>query len=132
LRDRLDDIRAAGAELVLVGNGSVQFAARFQAEKAPDCAVFTDPSLEAYRELGMKRGVWATLSPAALLASVRATRRGYRQTSTEGDGWQQGGTYAVAKGGRIVYAKANRNAGDRPDLDAALAALRVASQMGRP
>jgi hypothetical protein len=80
----------------------------------------------------MKRGVWATLSPAALLASVRATRRGYRQTSTEGDGWQQGGTYAVAKGGRIVYAKANRNAGDRPDLDAALAALRVASQMGRP
>jgi hypothetical protein len=126
LRDRLDDVRAAGAELVLVGNGSVQYAAGFQRGKAPDCAVFTDPSLEAYRQLGMRRGVWATVSPAALLAAIRANRRGYRQTSKEGDGWQQGGTYAVAKGGRIVYARANRNAGDRPDLDAALAALREA------
>jgi hypothetical protein len=127
LRDRLDEVRAAGAELVLVGNGSVQFAARFQREKAPDCAVFTDPSLEIYRELGMKRGVGATLGLSSLVAGVRAARRGYRQTSREGDAWQQGGTYAVAKGGRTVYAKANRNAADRPDLDAALAALRAAS-----
>ena len=125
MRERLDDIRAAGAELVLVGNGSVRAAARFQREQAPECAVFTDPSLETYRTLGMRRGVWATLAPTTLAAVARALLRGRRQTSVQGDPWQQGGAYVVGRGGTILYAHANRNAADRPDVDAALAALRT-------
>ena len=125
MRERLDDIRAAGAELVLVGNGSVRAAARFQREQAPECAVFTDPSLETYRTLGMRRGVWATLAPTTLAAVAGALLKGRRQTSVQGDPWQQGGAYVVARGGTILYAHANRNAADRPDVDAALAALRT-------
>ena len=125
MRERLDDIRAAGAELVLVGNGSVRAAARFQREQAPESAVFTDPSLETYRTLGMRRGVWATVAPTTLVAVARALLRGRRQTSVQGDPWQQGGVYVVARGGTILYAQANRNAADRPDVDAALAALRT-------
>ena len=125
MRERLDDLREAGAGLVLVGNGSVRAAARFQREQAPECAVFSDPSLETYRTLGMRRGVWATLGPSTLAAAARALLRGRRQTSVEGDPWQQGGIYVIARGGAIVYAHTNRNAGDRPDVDAALAALRA-------
>src|SRR5438445_2807969 len=103
-------------------------AARFQRERAPDCGVFTDPSLETYRVLGMRRGVRQTLGLSSLTAAARAMMRGLRQTSVQGDPWQQGGTYAVASGGLIVYASPNRNAGDRPDIDAALAALRTSGQ----
>lgn len=126
MRERLDDIRSAGAELVLVGNGSVKFAAHFQQERAPEVRVFTDPTLESYKALGMKRSAAATLSPAALVAGARAMAHGHVQTSVEGDGWQQGGLYAIAEGGRIVYSRPNDNAGDRPDIDAALEALKAA------
>jgi hypothetical protein len=124
LRERLRDLKEAGVELVLVGNGPVQAAAHFQREQAPDCPVFTDPSLEIYRSLGMRRGVWATLGPSTLAAVTRALLRGHRQTSVQGDPWQQGGICAVRRGGEVVYVQTNRNAGERPDLDAALAALR--------
>jgi hypothetical protein len=127
LRDRLGEIRDAGAELILVGNGSVAFAAHFQRERAPELQVFTDPSLESYRQLGMKRSAAATLGPAALVASARAMAHGHFQTSVEGDPWQQGGLFAIAKGGRVVYSRPNRDAGDRPDIDAALTALRTAA-----
>lgn len=127
MRGRLDEIRAAGAELLLVGNGSVRFATAFQRDKAPELRVYTDPSRKTYDAMGMKRSVLSTLGPGSLLAGALSTRRGYVQSSVQGDAWQQGGFYAVEQGGRVVYAHANRNAGDRPDLDAALAALKSAA-----
>jgi alkyl-hydroperoxide reductase/thiol specific antioxidant family protein len=123
LRGRLKDIEAAGAELILVGNGSIEQALNFQRARAPEVRVFTDPTLESYKALGMRRSVAATLGLSSIVAGARATARGFIQTSTEGDGFQQGGTYAVAKGGTIVYSQPNRSAGDRPDIDAALQAL---------
>ncbi len=135
LRGRLDGIRAAGADLVFIGNGSVKFAARFQERHVPDCPVYTDPALRTYRVLGMKRGIAATLGPSSLLKGIRSALRGHVQTSTQGDAWQQGGLYAVAKGGEIVFEQVNGSAGDRPDIDGALAALRgqgLATVRGRP
>jgi AhpC/TSA antioxidant enzyme len=126
LRGRLRDVEEAGAELILIGNGSIQQALSFQRARAPEIRVFTDPTLDAYRALGMRRSVGATLNPTSALAGIRATARGHVQTSVEGDAWQQGGLYAVARGGTIVYSQPNRSAGDRPDLDAALNALRDA------
>ena len=117
-------MRAAGAEMVFVGNGSPRFAARFKTRDAGGVEVYTDPSLEIYKELGMKRGVVATLSPRTWAAAARATARGHVQTGLEGDPWQQGGLVVFARGGEIVYSKPNRDAGDRPDVDAALKALR--------
>jgi hypothetical protein len=126
LRGRLQDVRDAGAELVLVGNGTPEQAASFQKARAPELPVYTDPTLAAYRALGMRRGVLATLGPSSLVAGMRATRSGHVQTDVQGDAWQQGGLYALARGGTIVYSQPNRSAGDRPDLDAALKALREA------
>lgn len=123
MRGRRDEIVKAGAQLVFVGNGSVRQAQHFQATAAPECEVFTDPGLKAYAALGLRRSVGATLGPASAVAFVRATAKGHRQTSVEGDAWQQGGLLSMAPGGRLLYLQRNRSAGDRPDLDAALAAL---------
>lgn len=124
MRGQIERVRAAGAELYFVGNGSVGLAARFQARDAPGIPVLTDPSLASYRALGMKRSVAATLGPQTWLAAARATVTGHAQTGVEGDPWQQGGLFALARGGEVVYARPNRDAGDRPDIAAALTALR--------
>jgi len=126
LRGRLDDIHAAGAELVFVGNGPVHFAKGFRDRQVPGCEVYTDPSRATYEALGMRRSVLGTMGPRSVVAGMRATMAGHRQTSVEGDPFQLGGFFAVARGGEILYARPYSSAGDRPDVDAALAALRRA------
>jgi len=123
LRGKLPQIEAKGAQLIFVGNGSVKFAARFQEDKVPGIPVYTDPSLSTFSAAGLKRGIGATLSLGSLLAGARSTLRGHRQTSVQGDPWQQGGVIVVARGGEVVYRRPNQHAGERPDLAAALAAL---------
>lgn len=131
MRGRREDIKAGGADLVFVGNGAVHFAKHFQERQVPGFEVYTDPSRESYRALGLKRSLLGTLGPQSLLAGMRATRAGHVQTSVEGDAFQLGGLFAVARGGEIRYAEIHSSAGDRPKVDAALAALRSGVRRSR-
>ena len=124
MRDRREDIERAGARLILVGNGSVAHARRFRERLAPEVEVYTDPGRRSYEELGLRRSVAATLGPASAAAFVGATLKGHRQTSIQGDAWQQGGLLVMAPGGGILFLQRNRTAGDRPQIDAALLSLR--------
>ena len=124
MRGSSDDIKAARAVLVFVGNGAVPFAKNFADTQVPGFEVYTDPSRESYQALGLKRSALGTLGPRSLFAALRSTRAGHVQTSVEGDGFQLGGFFAVAKGGEIRYAEVYSSAGDRPNVHAALAALR--------
>ena len=124
MRGRLDEVRAAGADLVFVGCGTPAHAASFQRGHVPECSALTDPTLEAHRRLGLRRSVFAALGPKSVLAGARATLRGHPQTWRRGDPWQQGGLFAVVPGGELVFAQRNSDASDRPDLDGALTALR--------
>ena len=89
----------------------------------PGCIVLTDSSLDAYRGLGMKRGIAATLGPKSLIAGLRSTIHGHRQTSIAGDPWQQGGLFVAVPGAELIWEQQNQDAGDRPQLEEALAAL---------
>ena len=124
MRDRRSEIERAGASLVFVGNGSTTLARRFRERHVPGCTVLTDSSLNSYRQLGLRRGVMATLGPKSLLAGLRSSAQGHRQTALEGDPWQQGGLFVIVPGGELIFEQQNQDAGDRPQLDAALAALR--------
>ncbi len=123
MRGSLEEIRAAGAELVFVGTGSPGLARSFQKRFAPDCLVLSDPSRECYAALGLKRSVAATLSPRSAVGAIRSSLRGHLQGPVAGDPWQQGGLFAVLRGGRIAFAQRNRDAADRPQLDEALRSL---------
>jgi len=53
------DVIAAGARLVFVGNGSVNQAQRFYAEKKlprDGCTVVTDPERDSFRAAELRRG----------------------------------------------------------------------------
>ncbi len=124
LHRRIDDIHAAGAELVVIGNGTPNFVAGFRETTGYRGPLFVDPSLKAYERAGMKRGVTTVLNPKSALHAMRALRRGQRQGRIQGDQWQQGGTLVVRPDGLVTYAYHSSEAGDHAPVDAILGALR--------
>ncbi len=123
LRDRIDEIRARGAELVIVGNGSPSFASAFREDFALDCPLLVDPELRAYRAAGLRRGRVELLSPRLPLNALRAFASGARQGAIQGDPWQLGGVFVIRPGGELVYRYVSREAGDHPPVGEILAAL---------
>jgi NAD(P)-dependent dehydrogenase (short-subunit alcohol dehydrogenase family)/peroxiredoxin len=123
LRDRIDDIRAAGAELVIVGNGSAFFAGAFREDLALDCPLLVDPELRAYRAAGLRRGRVEILSPRLPLNALRALGAGYRQKDVQGDAWQLGGVFVIRPDRSLAYRYVSREAGDHPPVEQIIAAL---------
>ena len=123
MRDEINNIRARGAELVVVGNGAPNFAAAFREDFELDCPLLVDPELRAYRAAGLRRGRVELLSPRVPLNALRAFRAGSRQTSVEGDPWQLGGVFVIRPSGDLTYQYVSREAGDHPPVEQVLAAL---------
>jgi NAD(P)-dependent dehydrogenase (short-subunit alcohol dehydrogenase family) len=125
LRGRLEEIRASGAELVIVGNGSVSFARAFREDLHLDgVTLLVDPELRAYRAAGLRRGRVEVLSPRLPGQALRALRGGFRQGAVQGDPWQLGGAFVIRPDGSLAFQHHAREAGDHPDVDEILDALR--------
>jgi hypothetical protein len=124
LNRNIDLIRGAGADLVIIGNGTPSFIAGFRDETGWDGPVYTDPTLGAYRAAELKRGVMKTLDPRGWRDAVGAFARGVRQGRTQGDQWQQGGVLAVGPGNRVLYHHASERAGDNASAETIAAALK--------
>jgi hypothetical protein len=106
-------IEAAGAALVLVGNGNAGFARAFREDFGITAPLYVDPSRRTYRALGLARpGFLSLLSPRLVAAVARALRAGFMQGAVRGDPYQLGGVVVVAKGGRVVFRHVARDAGD--------------------
>ena len=114
--------------LVFLGNGRPDQATNFAHAEVPGCTVLTDPGRRVYRALEIERGILATLGGGSAKAAAAAALRGHRQTKVEGDAWQQGGLLLYDRGGRILFLQRNQDAGERPDLEGALAALAAAAK----
>jgi hypothetical protein len=122
-------ITAIGGELVVVGSGTPAQAKVFAEEERLENPVVTDPTLEAYRRAGMKRGVLSTFSLKGLSHAMRARKGGHSQTSVKGDPWQQGGVVvvsALANGGRVTLQHAASEAGDPTDFGVVVRAIEAA------
>ena len=118
------EIRALGAELVVVGSGRPQFARAFREDLALDVPILVDPDLVSYRAAGMRRTLGATVSIDLLRNAWRAYRAGHRQGAVQGDPWQQGGVLVLAPGDRDVFTYVSRVGGDHPDEGTVLGAVR--------
>jgi peroxiredoxin len=116
-------ISTAGAEIFLIGNGSPSFIDGFRDQTGWSGAVYTDPSLAAYRAAELVRSVGATLDPRSLGKAARALFRGQRQGSTQGDQWQQGGVVVVDTAGTVRWHHASSRPGDNASAAQILAAL---------
>ncbi|MBC8187474.1 MAG: SDR family NAD(P)-dependent oxidoreductase [Proteobacteria bacterium] len=119
----MNEIRARGAEVVIVGNGAENFAAAFREDMDLDCPILVDEGLRAYRAAGLRRGRVEALSPRLPLNALRALASGSRQTGVQGDPWQLGGVFVVRPGGELMYRYVGREAGDHPPTDEIIDAL---------
>jgi hypothetical protein len=123
LRGVLDDIRARGAELIVIGNGPVHFANAFKSELAFDGPLYTDPSLATYQAAELHRGLLATLSVRSVPKAIGALFGGHLQTRTRGDAFQLGGVVVISKEGELLYRQASEYAGDHPPVEELLRAV---------
>jgi len=122
------DIRAAGAELVIVGSGSPEQAKRFVEEERVIGTMVTDPTLEAYRRGDLKRGLGTVANLQSAKHMLRALRAGHVQGRTQGDPWQQGGILvidALERTGRVTLHHAASEAGDPTDFTEAVRAVQA-------
>lgn len=106
-----------------MGSGNAEQARRFKEQEQVQGTLVTDPSLNAYRIAGMKRGVLATFNPKSALSAVRALGRGHVQGLNAGDTWQQGGVLVIDGSGRLILQHAASEAGDPTDFKAVVRAL---------
>jgi len=129
LRDATPAIHSHGAELIVIGNGSVEQARRFGEGTLLETPLYTDPDLASYAALGMSREISQHLAqlPGTLGAAWKTWRAGFRQGKVLGDAMQLGGVFVVSKGGEVLYEQRSRHPGDHPPTRHILEALRKAS-----
>lgn len=118
---------AAGARLIVIGNGLPHFIAGFRERTGFDGEVYTDPGRRAYGALHLHRDLGSTFNLRTIRSAWRAFSAGNRQTRVQGDPWQQGGVFVVASDGEIVYGYASQHAGDHPPVEDLLVAAEDAA-----
>ena len=123
MRDEVDQIHRAGAELIVVGNGTPEQAQWFVEDVEMQTPVFTNPERELYRALGARRGILRALHPMVFVRSISALLRGHRQSGVQGDATQLGGVFVVQEDGGLSYAYRSKFAGDHPSPREVLEAL---------
>ena len=117
------EIRARGAELVLIGSGTHSQARQFLQSCGFAGELYVDPKREAFQAFGLHRSVLRVLDPRALWCATAARRAGFRAEPLAGDPWQQGGTFVLGPGNRLHFAHRDRRAGDHARSADVLGAL---------
>lgn len=108
--------------LAAIGSGTPDQASVFVEQYEFSGEMYVSPDLSAYRAFNLVRGVWRSMGPASVYRGIKALARGFRQGSTAGDPWQQGGVFLIGPGERLHYDHIDQFAGDHADLNAVLAA----------
>jgi peroxiredoxin len=124
LRRDHERFREAGAEIVAVGQGSLERTAAFVADLGLPYRVLGDPARTAYRAYGLTEGSLGQIfSAAAGRGVLRAFRHGARGGRVTGSATQLPGAFVVDRVGIIRYARPGRHAADTPGSDELLAAV---------
>ena len=123
LHREVDKIHAAGAELIVIGNGAPHFIAGFREITGYNGPLYTDPSLATFQAAELTRGVGTVLDIRALMPTLKAFGRGGKQGKVQGDAWQQGGVLVIAPGGEIRWHHASERPGDNATATQIVAAI---------
>ena len=124
-RDR-EQFDAAGANLVLIGQGTPEQGANFKKSHGVELPLLVDPDRASYKAAGAKKATFnELLGPSVVLKGIRrGIQKGLRQGRTVGHPAQLGGVLVVATDGRVTWAHLADDASDNPPNDAVLEAVR--------
>lgn len=125
MRGRLEEIKAAGADLIAIGTGNARYARAFIEDEKIPFPVLLDDDAEAAKFASVRKTkVWQTVMPESLAKGAQAFSRGHRQHHTGKRGLQLGATFVVGPGNVVRYEYLDDTVYDHAPLDDVLAALR--------
>lgn len=125
MRDRLDEVRAAGADVLVVTQSRPEALAGVSLPLRTVC----DPDRAAYRSFGLDRGRWAMfLRPRVLARYLGLMLRGWWPRGWEAgeDVLQLGGDFILDADRRVVFAHRSNDPADRPPMAELLDRIRKA------
>lgn len=136
LRAELGDYRAAGGDVVIVGQGEPARAARYRERQQLDVLILSDPDRALYEAFGLLQGTTAQVlfdAPDEFLRceldaglGLAASRHGTDRALVD-DPWQLPGEFVVGTDGRIRHAHRYSWCEDYPDPRVAIAVIREAA-----
>lgn len=115
----------AGATIVAVGTGDLNYAKDFKSKFSVPFPVLVDDDLLTYNVVGAGQGSftdWA--SPQMLKAAIKVARSGFTQGRIGKHQNFLGATHVIRPDGSVPYAWINADFGDNAPLADVLAALR--------
>jgi len=138
MQQEYEALRARGAEVVAIGQGTAEEAQRFCRQLGATYPCLGDPDKESYRAFGLPRGGLRAILLDPLRAGNQAVRRGHR-VSVRGslmrhsDWFQLPGVAIVDRAGTLRYLYRSRHAGDLPPIVRVAATLdALATHPGGP
>ena len=124
--EALDEIRAAGGDVVCVFQYRAQPTRNFCRQRGVELECLGDPELAGYDAVGLERGgVKELASPKVALGALRAARKGLLPGKPEGDTTLMPATFVVGTDGKILFAHYNRDQSDNAPMEPVLDAIRV-------
>ncbi len=125
LRDRHEEIRALGGEVLAIGTGDERYAKAFVADEGIPFAVLVDDGGAAAQAASVRSIPFLQLlfDPRSWPGGIRARRGGHRIHRSGERVTQLGATFVVGPGPTVRYAHVDRHSADHAPLDAVLAHL---------
>ena len=129
MRRHAEEFEARGAQVVCVGQGTGDEAARFCREEGVESPCLGDPGRESYAAFGLSRDGWWNVTARPFLEEPALAWSRIRRASLKGslrkytDVLQLGGVAIVDGEGLLRYLHASRKTDDLPPTTDLLAAL---------
>ena len=127
MRDRYDDVKACGGEIVAIGMGERPAAAAFRDRESIPFPLLVDHDGRTYEDFGLRKGsLREIIGPGVVWHGLRSLLEGNRITPPRQDPLQLGGAVVVGAGGVIEFEHRNRTSADLIPMEPLLAALKTA------
>ena len=124
MRDRYEDVRARGAELIAIGTGNARYARAFIDDEKVTFPVLLDEHAKAAHAVSIKhQAAWRILDRKSMAAAKRAFSAGHRQHKTGKRGLQLGATFVLGPGDVVRYEHLDRFFADHAPIEDVLSAL---------
>jgi len=125
LRERYDEIRGVGADVVAIGTGDRDYAQAFVRDEQIPFLVLVDDDASAARAASLRTLNWfELLHPRTWKATRETSKRGHHIHKAGKRVRQIGATFVIDTGDRVRYEHLDNDSTDHAEIDAVVAALR--------
>ena len=125
MRERHDEIKGLGADIVAIGTGDRRYAEAFVRDERIPFAVLVDDDALAANAASLKTLNWFQLLHPRTWKATRATsKRGYHVHKAGRRVKQIGATFVIGAGDQMRYEHMDFDSTDHADVDDVIAVLR--------